>query len=122
MIDAVPAGFRARLGAILEPAEMVTHVVAALGATAILTDRRLIVAREGAPFRPRTGFRTWAFEDPLAVRVGLVRHATGSLLIESNQGATSLFIGKDQWADALRLVGALRRRVRRASGREQGPS
>jgi hypothetical protein len=83
-----------------------------VGCRLVLTDRRLIVLREGASFRPRTGVRDWSLDGGLTVRYGLIRHGTGSLAIDADGETTTVFIKAEDWDSALRLVGALRRSIR----------
>ena len=115
-IDLLPAAIGERLGVFLGSDEVVTHVVPALGAIIVLTDRRIIVIREGGASRPRTGLRDWALEAPLMIRVGLVRHGTGSLLIQRDRSVTNVFVGREHWREALRLIAAVRRRIRPEDG------
>jgi hypothetical protein len=114
------------LRAALEPDEEVTHVVPAIGCAVALTERRLIIIREGSAFRPKTGIRQWAIEDGLSIQPGLVRRGTGSLAIRSDRDVTSVFVRAEHWDSALVLVGAVRGRVRleeerREPGRERRP-
>jgi hypothetical protein len=113
-IDGLPAPIVEVLRAALDPEESVTHIVSAIGCVLVLTNRRLLVIREGLAFRPRTGVRDWLVGPDLAVRAGLVRQGTGSLVIRSERDVTSVFVRADDWDDALDLVGAVRGRVRQA--------
>ena len=101
------------LRATLQPTERLTHAVPGIGCTILLTTGRLLVLREGAAFRPKTGVREWAIEETLEVRPGLVRHGSGSLVIRKGRDVTSVFVPTGEWAAALQLVGALRTRIRR---------
>ena len=97
----------------LRPTERLTHAVPAIGCTVLLTTGRLLVIRDGAAFRPKTGIREWAISETLEVQPGLVRHGSGSLVIRRGREVTSVFVPTDEWAAALQLVGALRTRIRR---------
>jgi hypothetical protein len=101
------------LRATLRPTERLTHAVPAIGCTVLLTTGRLLVIRDGAAFRPKTGIREWAISETLEVQPGLVRHGSGSLVIRRGREVTSVFVPTDEWAAALQLVGALRTRIRR---------
>jgi hypothetical protein len=110
----VTEAIRSAIDSALEPGEQVMHLVPAIGCTLALTPRRLIVAREGSAFRPKTGIRHWGLDERLSVRVGLVRHGSGSLVIHWDREATSVFVDAVHWDDALALVGAARAAIRRA--------
>jgi hypothetical protein len=110
----VTEAIRSAIDSALEPGEQVMHLVPAIGCTLALTPRRLIVAREGSAFRPKTGVRHWDLDERLSVRVGLVRHGSGSLVIDRDREATSVFVDADHWDEALALVGAARAGIRRA--------
>ena len=106
--------------AALAPTERLTHAVPAVGCTIALTTQRLLVVREGAVFRPRTGVRAWPIDGSLDVRPGLVKHGSGSLAIRQGRDVTSVFVATQEWAAALELVGALRSRIRRMLEERQG--
>jgi hypothetical protein len=107
---------RAAIDATLERGEIVSHAVRAIGCTIALTNRHLILARDGSAFRPKTGIRRWQLDDRLAVRAGLLRHGTGTLVIQWDRDATSVFVDAESWDEALALVGATYTAIRR-SGR-----
>jgi hypothetical protein len=110
---ATPLGSSAALDAALAPGERVTHLVPAIGCTLALTSDGLIIAREGSTFRPKTGIRRWDLDDRLAIRAGLVRQGSGSLVILWDRDATSVFVRAEHWDAALELVGAVRASIRR---------
>jgi hypothetical protein len=81
-----------------------------IGSSLVLTDRRLIIIRDGRSFRPRSGVRDWPLGPKLHVQVGPVRNGTGSLLIDRERGATSFFVAERDWNDALWIVDEAQRR------------
>src|SRR5215210_2766749 len=101
--DHLPGAVAAAVKDVLHAEETVIHAVPAIGCTVILTDRRLLIVRDGASFRPRTGVRAG-----LNVRAGLVRQGTGSLVVHWDRDVTSIFVRSDRWNDALELVDELR--------------
>jgi hypothetical protein len=103
------------LRAALVPTERLTHAVPAVGCTIALTTLRLLVIRDGAAFRPKSGIRDWPIDASLDVRRGLVRHGSGSLVIRRGKDVASVFIPDDEWPATLELIGALRSRIRRAA-------
>ena len=108
-----PAG--GALRAALAPTERLTHAARGVGCTIALTTMRLLVIRDGAAFRPKTGIRGWAIDDSLDVRPWLVRPGSGSLVIRTGRDVTSVFVPNEEWAAAVQLVGALRGRIRRGA-------
>src|SRR5258706_16238157 len=112
-IDLLTGPSGSALRAALAPSERLTPAVPAVGCTIALTTLRLLVIRDGAEFRPRSGVREWTIDGSLDVRPGLVRHGSGSLVIRQNRDVTSVFVPNVEWAAALELVGALRGRIRR---------
>ena len=118
--ESLPGGAAGQLRAALAADEHISHVVAAIGCVLALTDKRLLLLREGSAFRPKTGVREWALADRPMVRAGLVRNATGSLVIQSNRDVTSVFVRASNWDDAMALIGALRGRVRQLAEAKAG--
>jgi hypothetical protein len=103
-----PAGVaQSALTAVLEPGEPIERDVAAVGAHLLLTDRRLVVVRDGFSFRPATGIRSWPIDRQLEVRV-----TPGQLLIEVRGVVVGVFYQEPQSAAIRSLVGAIRRRTR----------
>lgn len=101
------------LDSALAPGEETTHVVPAIGCTLALTPQRLIIAREGSGYRPKSGVRSWDLDEHLSIRTGLVRHGAGSLVVIWDRDATSVFVRSEHWDAALELVVAVRAAVRR---------
>jgi len=96
---------------LVEPGEHISNVVDGVGCRLVLTDRRLVVVRDGASFRPRSGIREWPLSERPTIRYGLVRHGTGSVAIQSGIETTNVFVKADAWDAAIALVAELRRRV-----------
>jgi len=104
----------------IEPGEAITHIVPAIGCTIALTERRLIIVRDGAAFRPKTGVRRWNLDEDLTVRTGFLRHGTGSIAVHWDRNATSVFVQAEHWDEALKLSAAARHRLRAAAERASG--
>jgi hypothetical protein len=96
------------LAGVLEPRERILLVAPAVGSTLVLTHRRLLVVRDGAKFRPKTGVRTFGLAAGLAVRVGPARRR---VIIESDGRAITVFIRPEHLEQAEALVAELRRRI-----------
>ena len=99
---------RAALDGVLEPRERVLLVAPAVGSTLVLTGRRLIIVRDGASFRPKTGVRAFGISRGLGVRIGPARRR---IIIESDGRAITVFIRPEQLELAEALVAELRRRI-----------
>jgi hypothetical protein len=108
--DLLTEDARAALEAALEPSERVQLVAPAVGCAIILTQRRLIVVRDGAKFRPKTGVRAFLIDQGLAVRIGPARRR---VIIESEGRTITTFIRQEQLERAEALIGELRSRMMR---------
>lgn len=93
----------------LEPAERIDLAVPAIGSVLVLTDRRLIVVREGARWRPRSGVRSFAFDPGLEVRIGPARKR---VIIEWAGETINVFVPSGQLAQVEALLAEVRRRSR----------
>jgi len=92
----------------LEASERAELVAPAVGSTIILTDRRLIVVRQGARRRPRTGVQSWAIDRELMVRLGPRRTR---VMVGPQDRFLSIFLRSDQVAAVERLIDAVASRV-----------
>ena len=109
--EQLPEELRIPLRSVLAPDETLLEIVVGVGATLVLTAGRLIMVRDGAAFRPRSGVRTWDLVDRPAIRSGTLLHGTGRLLIEGQGRPASLFVTESNWHQARVLIEALHRRV-----------
>ena len=99
---------RVVLAGALDEDENVDILAPAVGSMLVLTDRRLIVLRQGAEFRPRTGIQAFALDRDLEVRIApTIKQVT----VASSGRAISIFIRREQLADIESLVAELRRRI-----------
>jgi hypothetical protein len=103
--DPLSVAARDALTALLEPGERIDHEASAVGAHLLLTDRRLVVVRDGFEFRPRSGIRSWPLDGRLTLRV-----EPGRLVIEHDGPATGVF-HTDAQAAAVRSFVAKARRM-----------
>jgi hypothetical protein len=108
-MDGLSEAARAALVQRLEPGERVERIVTAVGCTLVLTQRRLVLVRDGATFRRRTGVQSWPLDDRLDLQLTRVRHGTGRLLIQRAGKSTSVFLPETQMDDARMLVAKGRR-------------
>ena len=108
-------GWEARLGDWLEAGEEPVVQLTGVGASLIVTDRRVVIVRDGSGFRPRSGTRSWAHENVL--RVSLSEPMRGQARIVLRTGprpwqAVSMFFKLDQLRVAERVAGEIRKRHR----------
>jgi hypothetical protein len=110
-VDALPDDTRTALEPVLEPREEVAAVLSAIGCKLVLTDRHLILIRDGRTFRPRTGVQTWPLVPALSVRSTPSAAHPGRILITMNGHTTSVFVAAPDHRAADQLVAAIRRRT-----------
>jgi hypothetical protein len=97
----------ARIG----PDEQIVDHVFGVGAVLIVTRLMVIVIREGAQFRPRSGVRSWSFGTLHDVQISPPKHGSGRVVIRVGGfpwQSVSLFISAAEWAAAERVVGKIR--------------
>jgi hypothetical protein len=114
LITAIPEATTLALRAILEPAERVTHAVAVVGCSLVLTDLHLLIVREGADHRPRSGVQRWRLDRALAVRTTPVVHGTGRIVIVHRGKTTSVFVSAGEWDAAETLLMEAHRLIHRS--------
>lgn len=90
--------------------ETVVAACPSVGSALVLTDRRLLIIRDGRSFRPRSGIRDWGLGPSLRIQVGSLRNGSGTLTIHRERGATSFFVAERDWLDALWIVDEAQRR------------
>jgi hypothetical protein len=99
---------REAIEAVLDPAESVEFAAPAVGSSLVLTQRRLIVVRDGASFRPKSGVRPFDLAGELSIRMGPTRRR---VIIESEAGTINVFVRSEQLAQAEAFVAEVRRRI-----------
>jgi hypothetical protein len=96
--------------------ETVLEQVRGLGATLMVTTSRVIVIRQGAHFRPRSGIREWPLETLRDVQLAPPKHGNGRVVLRTGPypwQAVSLFVSAQEWRAAERAVGQIRVRLAR---------
>lgn len=104
MTIGVPIDVTRSLDGVLEPSEAVLGAVTSLAGSLVLTDRRIVIVREGRGFRPRSGIRSWPMAPDLVFRYVAPHGGMGRLVIGNGNRATSFFVKASDWTEALRLV------------------
>jgi hypothetical protein len=109
LMDGLSDAARAALVQHIEPGERVERILPAVGCTLIMTQRRLVLVRDGATFRRRTGVQSWPLDDRLDLQLTPIRRGTGRLLIQRAGKSTSVFLAETQIDEARMLVARSRR-------------
>ena len=109
--DSLVIAARAALEPQLGARERVAMVARAVGSTLVLTNQRLVLVRDGAAWRPKTGIRAWDVDRSLTVRTMTRPGNKVRLLIECCGQAVGVFLASAQAADALALVAEVRRQI-----------
>jgi hypothetical protein len=105
--DALPDGARQAVVDVLDPGESVAFAAPAVGSSLVLTQHRVIVVRDGASFRPKSGVRSFELRG-LAIRIGPARRR---VIIESGGKTINAFIRSEQLPQAEAFVTEVRRRI-----------
>ena len=106
--DALPDAARQAIAAVLDPGESVEYAALAVGSSLVLTQHRVILVRDGASFRPKSGVRSFELGPGLAIRIGPARRR---VIIESGGRTINAFVRSEQLAQAEAFVAEVRRRM-----------
>jgi hypothetical protein len=104
-----PAELEAALDRVLAPGELIEMALPAVGSTLVLTDQRLLLVRQGASFRPRSGVRSWPIDRALMLQLGRPSHGSTRLIVARSGRSLSVFLTESQLAEAAALIAAIRR-------------
>jgi hypothetical protein len=110
-VDDLSEPVRTALAPILRATERVDRVMPAVGCSLVLTDRQLLLVREGANFRPRSGVQSWPLDRDLQVRLIKGRGGASRLVIAGPLRSASAFLTAEQAGDALALVEDIQQRA-----------
>lgn len=100
----MPKDVELSLAAVLETDEDVLGAVTSLAGTLVLTDRRVVIVREGRAYRPQSGIRSWGISPDVEFTYGPPRGGMGRLVVGNGKESTSFFVKEVDWAEALRLI------------------
>jgi len=104
----------------LEPDEEVVALLAGDGATLSATQHRVVIVRDGSEYRPKSGVRSWPYEQVTSVQLSRPQHGQARFVIRTGRypwQAVSVFFNVSQLPDAERMVREVSRRVRMRSDR-----
>jgi hypothetical protein len=119
-LELLPDSVQSLVIPVLRPSERIVWSAAAVGCTLVLTDRRLLLVRDGTQYRPRTGIQAWALDRSLTIRLTASRERV-RLMIEYSGQAVSVFVAAVHATAVNRLVAEARQRIYAEEGRS-GPS
>ena len=100
----LPTDVAESLGDVLHTDEGILGAVSSLAGTLVLTDRRVVIVREGHRYRPQNGIRSWDISTEVGFRYGALRGGLGRLVVGDGKAAASFFVNESDWSEALRLV------------------
>jgi len=100
----LPTDVAASLHDVLARGEDVLGSVTSLAGTLVLTDRRVVIVREGRGYRPQSGIRCWDISTDVDFKHGRLRGGMGRLVVGNGKAAASFFVKEIDWLEALRLV------------------
>jgi hypothetical protein len=72
----------------------------------------LVVLRDGAEFRPRSGVRSWAHNAILEASLSPPKRGQARIVLRAGRGPdneVSMFFVAERWPEAARIVGEVRR-------------
>jgi hypothetical protein len=95
----------------LEADEGVVARLSGLGASLFLTTQRLVLVREGAEFRPRTGVRSWPRDSLRRVSLSPTKSGQARIVVRAGPRAedeVSVFFAAEEGADAALLIREIR--------------
>ena len=104
MISKMPKDVELSLDAVLETGEDVLGAVTSLAGTLVLTNRRVVIVREGRAYRPQSGIRSWGISSDVDFTYGPPRGGMGRLVVGNGKESTSFFVKEADWDEALRLI------------------
>ena len=104
-------GEEALLALDLGVGEQIQRVASTVGCTLVLTDRRLVLIRDGASFRPKSGVHSWPIDRALDLHLTRMRRDTGRLLIRQTDGSLSVFVTVEQLPEVRAIVADVRQRA-----------
>jgi hypothetical protein len=104
MTSRLPKDVALSLDGVLGADEAVLGAVTSLAGTLILTNRRVVIVREGRGYRPLNGIRSWDISTEVDFTYGPPRGGLGRLVIGNGREAASFFVKERDWLEALRLI------------------
>jgi hypothetical protein len=114
MRDSLPKDVELSLRGFLLQGESVLGGVTSLAGTLVLTDRRVVIVREGHVYRPQSGIRSWPISSTVGLRCAQPRGGMGRLVVGNGTSTVSFFVKECDWQEAMRLFAIARGIARRS--------
>jgi hypothetical protein len=98
--------------------------VTGLGASLVVTETRVVLIRDGANRRPRSGVRAWPHAG-IQVHLDPPRRGGGRVVLSVGSDAgsvVSLFVAAVEWPSAERVAREIRRQAAKARPDRSGPT
>jgi hypothetical protein len=105
---------------VLDPDEELVARLDGVGASLLITQRRVIIVRHRSAFRPRSGIRSWTYDGNLQVSTSPPKRGHGQFMLRTGFGAgqaVSLFFPAERWPEAQRVIREIRKRSKAARSR-----
>jgi hypothetical protein len=102
---------RATVG-VARPVPALVMVADDRGASIVTTMYRLVVVRDRAGFRPRSGVRSWRHEVIHGISLSPPMRGQARMVVRAGSGPdseVSMFFAAEHWPEAARIVGEVRR-------------
>jgi hypothetical protein len=90
----------------------VVAVLAGDGASLLATRHQLVILRDGSALRPRTGVRSWSYDQILDVSLSQPHHGQARIVIRTGRfpwEAVSMFFSSRHLPDAERMIREIRK-------------
>ena len=100
----LPIDVATSLRSFLQTGEGVLGSVTSLAGSLVLTDRRVVIVREGHSYRPQNGIRAWDISSRVGFTYDSPRGGMGRLVVGDGKAAASFFVNANDWTEALRMV------------------
>jgi hypothetical protein len=104
----------------LEPEEEVIAILVGDGATLSATQHRVVIVRDGSEYRPKSGVRSWPYEQVTSVQLSRPQRGQARFVIRTGRypwQAVSVFFNMTHLPDAERIAREVTRRLRTRSDR-----
>jgi hypothetical protein len=106
------SGADADTGPSLEADELVVARLTGLGANLFVTARRLVIVRDGAATRPRSGIRSWPHHAIDRVWLSPPKRGQARIVVRAGpppEAEVSMFFAAEAWPEAERTITEIRR-------------
>lgn len=103
------------VGLWLDGDEGVIGQLRGLGASLFVTTDRIVIVRDGAEFRPRSGIRSWPLHLIHEVSLSPPKRGQARIVVRAGprpEDEVSMFFAAELWPDAAHTIGQIRRFLR----------